>query len=145
MMMIVENIPWNICLKCHILWEKNQTNFPLGVYGSLNVLSLFVCSSMSCKMCNRFFTIFSWPRWLIDLKNKKSISLVPFSLCESQYVKGYGLKAPQGCWLTNWSWWIASWSCYQRTGQVDSTLTYSLPWPRFGGGRSQTERRCFYK
>ena len=29
---------------------------------------IFVFASMSCKMCNRFLTIFLWPRWSIDLK-----------------------------------------------------------------------------
>ena len=50
------------CLKCRIWWEVNN----------LTLLSerfiQFLFASMSCKMCNLFFTTFSWPRWPIDLK-----------------------------------------------------------------------------
>ena len=46
------------CLKCHIWWELNKTDLPLGVYCSMSVLFIFCFESMSCKMCNHFLRYF---------------------------------------------------------------------------------------
>ena len=55
------------CLKCHIWWEINNLTLHLEFIAQWAFYSFFL-ASMSCKMCNRFFTISSWPRWPIDLK-----------------------------------------------------------------------------
>ena len=68
MMMIVENIPWNVSVWNVIFDEEKKSNFAFGVYRSVSVLFIFILASMQCKICKRFFTILSWPRWPIDLK-----------------------------------------------------------------------------
>ena len=58
--MIVEDIPWNISVWNVIWWEINKTLCVIN--------SIVLIGGMQRKMCHRFFTIFSWPRWPIDLK-----------------------------------------------------------------------------
>ena len=48
--------------------RNKYSNFAFGVYRSVSVLFILILASMQCKICNRFFTILSCPRWPIDLK-----------------------------------------------------------------------------
>ena len=56
------------CLKFHTRWEINNPIFAFGVYRSVSVLFIFVLPLIQWKICYRFFTILSWPRWSIDLE-----------------------------------------------------------------------------
>ena len=60
-------------------WEQNKTKLPFGVYRS--VLFTLFWTDVKQKMCNLFFTIFSWPRWLIDLKR--------LQVCQLKYIVDY--------------------------------------------------------
>ena len=91
MMMIRKHLLKYFYLKCHIWWEILRLEF---IAQWAFYLSLF--ASNLCKMCNRFFTIFLWPSWLIALKL--------LQVCQFMYVVDYIKFYPtSNCF----AWWAS--------------------------------------
>ena len=63
-------------LKYHIWSEINNLTLRLEFIAHWAFYSL-----MQCKICNRFFTILLWPRWLTDLKL--------LQVCQFMYIVDY--------------------------------------------------------
>ena len=57
------------CLKCHIWWEINNLTSRLEFIAQDGHFIHFYFAIDACKICNRFVTILSWPRWPNHLMN----------------------------------------------------------------------------